>query len=400
MNKLDSFNEINMISESQQVLLETLKASLFGANPSYPRSVRWDEVIEEAKIHTVLGLISEKIPTNDIACDQNKAIYIRFIYEQEQLVRLLNSANIPFVVIKGFASAMYYPKPHLRAIGDIDILVTRDRFVDAVDLLESAGYTNKEPKKSSLNNRHMEFLKNGITIELHHHFSSVGFDIDGILENAISKREYFELNGYTFPVLPTIENGLVLLGHINQHLKNDEIGLRQIIDWAMYLHFAIRSESWEKSFLSVAEDTGFLTLAAYVTDICNRYLGLPESLCICRDVHDDLSECLLQIIMASGNFGRREDLVGVNDERRVRYIVLGIRNKGFFSYFTSVGFEKWKYGNKGIILAPVAFVYGVFYALFNGIVTFLRNRSVTRQIYEGKKKYILYKKIGVRSKHT
>ena len=38
-----------MIEQSQQVLLASIKASLFDVEPSYPENTDWDAVIKEAK---------------------------------------------------------------------------------------------------------------------------------------------------------------------------------------------------------------------------------------------------------------------------------------------------------------------------------------------------------------
>ena len=54
-----------MIEPSQRILLKLLKSSLFGLPPEYPDIVDWDEVINEAKVHTVFGLISPIVPLSD-----------------------------------------------------------------------------------------------------------------------------------------------------------------------------------------------------------------------------------------------------------------------------------------------------------------------------------------------
>ena len=224
-----------MINKAQKNLLGSLKLSLFDITPSNTDDVDWNEVAEEAKAQTVMGLISPVVPIHDESADQGRARYMQLLYEQDKLVKLLDNNNVPCVILKGCAAAVYYPKPYLRAMGDVDFLVPRNKFNDAVYLMEANGYIYDHGKDDSGNlredERHIAYSKNGIMFELHHHFSSSGFDIDDILEDAIGKREYRLLNGYKVPMLPDLENGLVLLGHIHQHIKFDNIGLRQIIDW-------------------------------------------------------------------------------------------------------------------------------------------------------------------------
>ena len=108
-----------MITKAQEALLEAIKAALFDTEPNYPDGVDWDEVIREAKAQTVLGLISPVIPVQNEslmeAVESQKVAYMRILYEQDKLVKLLDEHQIPCVILKGCAAAVYYSKPYLRA---------------------------------------------------------------------------------------------------------------------------------------------------------------------------------------------------------------------------------------------------------------------------------------------
>ena len=96
-----------MIEQSQQVLLEAIKASLYGSPPDYPPDTDGDTVVEEAKTQTVMALISPVIPVHDETSEQYKAAYMRLLYEQDKLLHLFDTHNIPCVILKGAAAAMY-----------------------------------------------------------------------------------------------------------------------------------------------------------------------------------------------------------------------------------------------------------------------------------------------------
>lgn len=56
-------------------------------------------------------------------------------------IEVLDRAGLPVVVLKGMATAhLDHPAPHLRQVGDIDLLVGPDRFLDAEHTLLGAGY--------------------------------------------------------------------------------------------------------------------------------------------------------------------------------------------------------------------------------------------------------------------
>lgn len=397
-----------MISQSQRILLESLKSSLFDVMPQYSTEVNWGEVVTEAKTQTVLGLISNVIPFRDESSEQIKAFYMRILYEQNMLLKLLDSSQIPCVILKGAAASVYYPKPYLRTMGDIDILVQRDKFPESLKLLEANGYVlncyKEKDKQISGATRELAYIKNGICVEIHQSFSSPGVNVDSILEEAINRRVYFELNGYNFPMLPVPENGLVLIGHINQHLKHNVLGLRQIIDWEMYINSIKDKSSWLKPFVPLLESTDLLLLAAYVTRMCYLHLGLPENVSFGIDVDDSLVDELLEIVLNDGNFGRRVFINESLEEVSVKKASYGINREGFFNYFIHIGLSTSDYCKKHPSNKPVAFVYGMCRQFRKGLKALCNNKNVGKKMVEGKRLYSqhskrqeLYKKLGVRT---
>lgn len=61
--------------------------------------------------------------------------------EHGELHELMTANNMPYVAMKGLASAMYYPEPNLRSMGDVDFLVYPEDLKKAGKLLESARFT-------------------------------------------------------------------------------------------------------------------------------------------------------------------------------------------------------------------------------------------------------------------
>lgn len=388
-----------MIDRSQQVLLEAIKASLFNVKPIYPDDTDWDAVIKEAKAQAVIGLISPVIPVHDESCVQGKAYYMRLLHEQDKLLKLFEANDIPCVILKGCAAAMYYPKPYLRSMGDVDFLVRQDQFDDAMKLMESNGYVCIEGKgedgRLKKGERHLGYEKDGIEFELHHHFSSPGYDIDDILERAIDRRDYKELNGYSFPVLPEIENGLVLLGHINQHLTLDNLGLRQIIDWEMYCNTVLNGERFENDFKSIAEEIGLWKLGVNVAKMCEKHLGLSKTRVEPQNdpVKDIIADDLIESILASGNFGRKQV---ANSSESIKSVTRIIKKKGLYSYFQDNGLETWKLYQRFPALKPFAFIYGFLRFLARGTRGIITGGKLKEQIGYVKRNNRIDKDLGLR----
>ena len=390
------------MNKTEIALLEAIKASLFDYSPNYPDDVNWNEVVKEAKAQTVMGIVSPVIPITDEITKLVIRNYIQILYEQDKLIKLLFENNIPCVILKGSAAALYYPKPHLRAMGDVDILVPHKTITISSSLLEMNGYTylhgREENGELIKNERNIVYEKNGIVFELHYRFSSQGYDIDDILEKAILKREYQKVDSYSIPMLPEIENGLVLLGHINQHLNTNDLGLRQILDWMMYFHKVMDSDKWHREFAPLAEKAGLKALAVYVTTMCEKYLGLPHSVDFGEMINENRIDELFDIILSNGNFGRKAMAQISNDEIKLKDSIYQIKKEGFFRHFQKLGLGTWSLCKKYPLLKPFAWIYGIVRHTVRGGKTFIKSKNLKKHINEASRRESLFNEIGVKSK--
>lgn len=90
---------------------------------------------------------------------------IRNQNEHVALNTLLSYNQIEYVVLKGKASAFYYPQPLLRQMGDVDFLIKKeDR--DKVDLLlRKQGFIKQ--KNTDKHSFHWNYKKGPTVVELH-----------------------------------------------------------------------------------------------------------------------------------------------------------------------------------------------------------------------------------------
>ena len=115
---------------------------------------------------------------------------------------------------------MAYPRPTLRTMGDVDFLVKRSDFEKAAALLEENGYVLTHEK--DFVSHHYGYAQNHISFELHRRIPLVAETDEKWMsrfEEGIDAREWHETEGYRFPTLPVTLNGLVLMLHIDQHLR-------------------------------------------------------------------------------------------------------------------------------------------------------------------------------------
>lgn len=169
---------------------------------------------------------------------KNLSSWYSLMMAQDDVLAEFRAAGIPVVVLKGAAAAAHYPQPNSRSMGDIDLIVPPDHFEQAFSLMERLGWDND--LELEINPRHAGFKKAGCPeIELHRYFSTCtnkqqAHFLDQAIYDAIPRAEWTDVAGFSVPVLPPLENGLVLLAHVNQHLGSG-LGLRQILDWQMFV---------------------------------------------------------------------------------------------------------------------------------------------------------------------
>lgn len=377
-----------MLDNNQLTLLELLKASLFEIKPEFREKVDWDGVLSEAKAQTVVALAAKAVPKKvssewQTSAFQSQANFVRVLHGQSQLVNLFQRAGIPLVILKGTAAAVYYPEPFRRSMGDVDFLVPPERFEESLNLMSGNGYSEKGNGP-----RHKEFMKDGIEYELHRRYSPLGMDVEEYIMEGFSRLETGNIGNVSFPMLPCFANGIVLLTHLCAHLKKG-VGLRQMIDWMMYVNSVLDAELWESEFRQAAESIGLASLAITATRMCQRYLGLSERITWCSAADDNLCDQLLELLFSSGNFGRK-----YGEGSHIEAVGTRIRDIGLFNYLQSTGEASWKAYKRHHFLKPFCWIYRAFQLANRGVKTG-RGMSMVEDVNRSKDRYELLRSLGV-----
>ena len=379
-----------MIDKNQQALLELLKASLFGAEPVFPEGVDWDAVLQEAKDQTVVALAAPAVPEEEavkwqVPAAQNKMRFFQVLDEQTKLVQLFHDAGIPMVILKGFAAAIYYPVPLQRTMGDVDFIIPQNRFDDARRLMDENGYifTHKT-------DRHHGYIKNNQSLELHYRYSEENWDFEHLIAEGLTRASSAEIYGKDFSVLPVEINGLVLLDHIRSHLYGG-LGIRQIVDWMLFVHAYLDDAAWAEQFASLAREPGLETLALTVTKMCKLWFGLPDEITWCDDADEETAEQLMELVFGFGNFGiKRKD-----EGQPMDSISMDVSRYGLFRYLQMTGESTWKAYQKHHFLKPFAWLYQIFRFAKSGLVALFRGEKDKVDTSQAKEKYALYQKLGI-----
>ena len=312
------------------------------------------------------------------------AFFTKYTYAESRL-----PVTVPYVILKGSAAAKYYPHPEYRCMGDIDIMTKREDFPFACEMMKENHWQDITTNEDRESGRHIAFRKNGIIVEVHAFFASMNDP-----QKAKLLDDYIVGNINSTHYLPDPINGLVLIDHINQHLEYG-LGLRQIIDWMMFVDKCLTEEQWG-SFHLLVREIGLEKLAITITRMCEMYLGLVRHKWA-SGADEKLCAELMDYIFTCGNFGNkieRKDKLAINRAGR-------LRNLKDLKRQLQIGGEKKWIKAKNPILRPFSWLWqGVKYlketpGLTNGlIVSRKQNKMLEALEVKRRHKGIVYYKNG------
>lgn len=381
------------MNQTEQVLLQAIQKSLWNTDIDFPADTDWNAVLKEAEDQAVLGLVIDTAP-KDVRNQWKSragavtANFVRILHYQQQLCELFKANDIPLVILKGTAAAVYYPNPAQRSMGDIDYLVPLEYFDQAKELLVKNGYAIEDDPRAP---RHMHVHKDGISFEQHRFFSSEGIDVERFILDGMNHIEMAKIYSTSFPMLPKLANGLVLLGHMVQHLKSG-LGLRQVIDWMLYVQSKLTDDFWHQTFEAAAKEAGLEKVAVTVAQMCKKYLGLPTEIHWCEGTESELCSELMDSLLSSGNFDRKR-----GKGSSVEGVVSIIRRKGLFKSLQTSGEYNWKAYHKHKWLKPFAWAYQIGRYAKKGLQAKRSGTQLKEDIARGRRRTELLQKLNIRT---
>ena len=160
------FSRFDFFSEEQNILLALVRESLFGKSENIPiDSVEFSSLWKEAEVQTVPLLALNNIESESASPEEKiffknklQSYFFKNISvgtEHTHLHSLLADAGIPYVIIKGMASAVYYPDELMRLMGDVDFIVKEeDKSIIIVFYGKNVGESEIEELRNHLENEY------------------------------------------------------------------------------------------------------------------------------------------------------------------------------------------------------------------------------------------------------
>ena len=356
------------IEREQKALLSLLGANVFGSSIEYDPDVDWKKVANEARAQAVFSIafvnykdlplgeeLSGKVRNKLMAhMVSNTTCHKNHTY----LHRLMQENGISYCVIKGAASASYYPDPILRDMGDVDFYVHPDDVDRAFDVFMRDGFV----REFENNPTHIVLFNQKKHFEMHfkplgYHEGKIGEILkeywSDIRECAVLREN--ELS--TFYAPSAFHHGFIMLTHFQHHLFHEGVGLRHVLDWAVFAN-SFTNEEFLDIFEARLKRVGLFRLAQILSLIVVKHMGMEHRAWMGDDY--ETADEILSDILIGGNFGKKDF------RRAYEGLFTCDRDKGnlrrgrifqLFSSMNSIIDTKWSAAKKFPLLYPVGWLF-------------------------------------------
>lgn len=315
-------------SNSIQQFFSLLRAGLWNSGVDsaiFEGSVNWKELLWLANSQTVSGIVFDGLQQlKGIKCDRTTLMeWVAVVKRIEDtnlqlnhalayLVYRYKEAGLNPIIMKGQAVAQYYTNPLHRISGDIDLYFSNgyNRANDIAKCLPRA-------KENEATIYHQSFDIGGISIENHLQFADfyspnnkrAWEQVLTVMDvEKCETQEFYGKNGKVVevPVFSPQVNAIYLFLHLQHHLLQTGIGLRQVCDWAC-LWKAKEQDIDKELFQKVVDILPIRRSMTALAWIVENHLGLSKGIIpldtSTAQAQED-GEFLLEDIMTGGNFGR------------------------------------------------------------------------------------------------
>ena len=342
-----------LVNQTQSLFLSLLRAALWGEKPDASAFVEadWKQIFRLADTQTVPSLIVDGMGMLPPECLriplQEKLKRIGEMQQMEQMNRLhrsviikidkaLKAEGIRAVFMKGQTTALRYPNPLHRTPGDIDFVVSAEDFCQTMAVMEKMGKVNH----GLVHEHHGMAGVDGVTVEPHykvHNYQRPSTDramqemFSSVFPDGLVSAD---MDGYQVPIFPSTFESVFLISHMVNHVYEEGLGLRQVIDYAMFLDKCADRIDWVKHD-EYLHKMRMERAWRIFTCICVTYLGIPLPSQVEPFSYQEKvwAEKMMVDIMRVGNFGRGEYVFshrGFKDAfNNYCWVVKRCRNLGF-----------------------------------------------------------------------
>lgn len=314
--------------ESSSIFFDLLNVAL-GHSENMQRTPtlqEWNDVFELAKRQSLIGVCFSGIERLTVEQRPDKQLLLSW-YALVRQIEARNAAvsryavelcgrlrdnGFEVCVLKGQGVAAYYPNPLRRQSGDIDVwLRTADGDAET-DRQKVIDYVRSVMSNVKARYHHIEFdEREDIPAELHFMPTWMNSPFtDRKLQTWFEEQRNAQFcNKEEGLCCPTpLFNVIYLLLHVQKHILEEGIGLRQLMDYYFLLVSHDFTESKDE-IQTLFKRFGMMRTAGAVMYVLQEVFGLDKEKLLCKP-NEKLGRFLTEEIMLAGNFGKYDPRFG------------------------------------------------------------------------------------------
>ncbi len=222
---------------------------------------------QEVKIPDEIALQLENIFTANIAKNIQKTEF------NKRIVDNLKNMGVECCYLKGTVLSRLYHTPEVRISSDTDILIKRSDRKKVTDYLISQGFEVEKYEKKDHHIKARHPIGGLLEVHVAFHSNTTKDIIFG--GRAEYKEPYIKLPDGVV-TLSINDNLLFITCHLIKHLINDCVGIRQIMDLALYMKKYEKEIDWQK-YNSLLESLNYYEFIRIIKGIAVKYFGFQFS---------------------------------------------------------------------------------------------------------------------------
>lgn len=366
------------MNREQKLMLSCLRAYFNQEKTDEIDEFNAEALYKVARAHNLSGIVFSVLKDNPTlrACEKAYKAFEDDFYDNivrydtqravaDEIDGILCKNGIRHIFFKGCEIREYYPVRELRVMGDIDILIEKDKRQQVLKLLTDAGFFAK-----NINGPVYDYIKGDVLVEMHSRLvnGKVGSkNAQEYFSDAINHAEFNGCVGHFEPVYYTA----YLITHIAHHFWFYGAGVKMILDLAVVIrHFNVDSDR----VLDMLEETGLDEFAKTIFTVCFNWFGAGKS-------YDSDTKKTEEFLLDNGAFGN----INRDPSVIVRRKALEEGKKNAFSAKLSLAFPPYskmkelpyiKFMEGRPYLLPIGWIYRIIYN-FKNRKDFTKNATET-----------------------
>lgn len=289
----------------QQGIISIIRAGISGDIISLPDNFSADNLDAFGKKHHISSILLHGALA--VGLDSShpaiRSLYVLsckelLLYEKQKaeaaaLKAVLSSANIDYLFLKGSAINHIYPKPEMRVMSDMDLLIRCEQYPEIKQILSGTGYTEQDQS----NHEYIWKTPGGLLVEFHKMLiPSYNEDYYSYFGDGWDKAQKSDDGGYCYS---PEDNYIYLFTHFAKHYRDGGVGVKHLLDlWLFKNHYPLLDS------LYIEKELEKLSLLSFYNNI-QKVLGVWFE----STQPDPITNLITSTIIKSGAYGTQETRV-------------------------------------------------------------------------------------------